>query len=234
MGSGSSDTGAAVAYNTMPRTDIFQAINERGLSPVRILSIGAGCGATEEALKAQYGSYVVGIEVDQELASQARDRLDEIIVTDVETYEFPPDIGRFDLILCTDVLEHLRKPEALLDRVKRVLEPDGLVAICVPNVRYWHAIYTLVIKGDWRYSKSGLFDASHLRWFTRKSLDRLITQNGLEVVYLMRKKRFTAATPWRSAVIRALSLLLPHDFFAYQFLVLARNIPPQSQNPTTS
>jgi len=158
----SADADKFIAYNNTPRIDILEVIEAQALSPLRVLSLGIGCGAMEQAITTRYGSHVVGIEINERLADCARKKVNEVIVADIETHEFTLATG-FDLILCGDVLEHLRNPGAVLAKLKNVLQPDGVVILSIPNVRYWHVLYTLVVKADWPSRDSGIFDKTHLR-----------------------------------------------------------------------
>lgn len=168
------------------------------------------------------GAYVVGVETDERLAAIARGKLDHIILGDAEKFEVPKACGEFDLVLCTDILEHLRDPEALLCKLKGAMSPGGLILISVPNVRNWHVLYSLIAKGEWEYRDSGLLDKTHLRFFTRRSLCRMITRAGYKILEVRPKVRVSASTGARCALIKLIGFLLPRDFLTYQFLVTAR------------
>jgi O-antigen biosynthesis protein len=143
----------------------------------RVLDVGCGAGRFGAALKARQGATVVGIELDGEAAGEARRRLDEVLVGDVERLEpgFAP--GSFDAVVCADVLEHLRSPQRLLRRVRGWLAPGGLLVASVPNVRH-HSVVRSLLDGNWTYEPAGLLDRTHLRFFTRRALARLLEQSG--------------------------------------------------------
>src|SRR5947209_1281305 len=76
----------------------------------RILDIGCASGALGAALKESQPAEVVGIELAEEYAADARGHLDSVICGDVERVLADGDLGRFDCVVAADVLEHLVDP----------------------------------------------------------------------------------------------------------------------------
>jgi SAM-dependent methyltransferase len=107
---------------------------------------------------------------------------DRVIVGDVESPSVQEQISeRFDAVVLGDVLEHLRSPGAFLTHIRESwLKPDGRVALSVPNSGHW-IFRREVLKGRFPYRQYGLFDRTHLRFFTCNSLYALIEENGYKV-----------------------------------------------------
>lgn len=146
----------------------------------RVLEVGCGTGATLAYLKKQgMAEEVYGIEFDARVAKQAEQVLDGVWVGDAETIELPDDM-RFDVVLLPDVLEHLREPGDFLKKIGRHLEKDGCMVISVPNVQHVSVVRQLW-RGEWRYEDEGIMDRTHLRFFTRKSVVRMIEEAGFSV-----------------------------------------------------
>jgi SAM-dependent methyltransferase len=99
-----------------------------GQPPPRVLE--AGCGSTS---RVDFGptAHVVGMDVDPATLAK-NSSLEETILGDVETYDFPAD--SFDAIVCWYVLEHLSQPLAALVRFAKAVRPGGVVVLAVPNV----------------------------------------------------------------------------------------------------
>jgi glycosyltransferase involved in cell wall biosynthesis len=76
------------------------------------------------------------------------------------------------------VLEHLRDPWPVVERHVDMLSDDGTILICVPNVEHWSFVARLLL-GTWDYEQTGLFDSTHLRWFSLESMRRRIKSLGL-------------------------------------------------------
>ena len=194
----------------------------------RVLDIGCGAGRLGEAVKARQQAEVVGIELDEAAAAVARVHLDEVIVGDLERIDpdFPP--GSFDAIVCADVLEHLREPERLLKKAREWLVPDGRLIASIPNVRH-HSVVRSLLEGNWTYTSEGLLDRTHLRFFTRREIEKLFDRAGFAIAEL----RFAWAPgetqqdhrPGEMRIgrlhIGGLSHADVNDFHAYQYLAVA-------------
>ena len=106
--------------------------------PVRdVLDAGAG---RDLPVSLPDGARVIGLDLFEESLSE-NPRLDERIVGDIETYPLPP--GRFDVVLCWNVLEHLSHPLRALANLHSALRPGGILILGVPNLE---APKTLVTK----------------------------------------------------------------------------------------
>lgn len=88
---------------------------------------------------------------------------------------------RFDCIVFNDVLEHMADPWDALVQARRFLTPEGVVVASIPNVRNARTIFDLCVRGDWTYVDMGVLDRTHLRFFTRKSIQILFSQCGYEI-----------------------------------------------------
>ncbi len=89
--------------------------------------------------------------------------------------------GYFDFASCNDVLEHLVDPWTFLRRLKPKLAPDATLLASIPNIRYFHALETILRDKDFPALDAGIFDRTHLRFFTRKSMERLFVETGYRI-----------------------------------------------------
>ncbi len=147
----------------------------------KVLDVGCSGGNFGALLKSRHGSSVTGIEFSPEAARAAEKKLDRVLCVDVE---FPGSAfpeGPFDCIVFADVLEHLREPLQVLKTYAQYLKPKGVMIISVPNVRHISVVADLLFLDEWRYQDSGILDRTHLRFFTRKSFERLLSEAGLVV-----------------------------------------------------
>ena len=155
-------------------------ILERAGSGYRILDVGCGSGHLGGDLKAR-DNYVVGLEISPGAAEEARGRLDEIIVGDIESMEIPHPHGFFDRIICADIIEHVFDPGALLRKLRPYLRPTGSLILSVPNVAHF-SLRLELLRGRWEYREIGLLDEGHIRFFTRDTAERMIRDVGFQVV----------------------------------------------------
>jgi methionine biosynthesis protein MetW len=141
----------------------------------RVLDLGCATGTTGAALKQRQDVEVVGVELEPEYAREAATRLDEVLNADAES---AMPAGRFDVLIAADILEHLKDPWATLRRYVELLEPGATAIVSLPNVAHW-STYAHLARGSWPRKPEGIFDATHLRWFTLGDARELLQQAGL-------------------------------------------------------
>jgi 2-polyprenyl-3-methyl-5-hydroxy-6-metoxy-1,4-benzoquinol methylase len=185
----------------------------------RVLDVGCSSGYLARPL-VEAGCTVVGLEVDPDAAAVAREVCEDVLVGDVETMDLPLEPGSFDVVLCGDVLEHLRDPEAFLVRVRPFLRPEGRLVLTTPNVANW-AMRLGLLAGRWHYTDRGILDRTHTHLFTRTTLVETLERAGYRIETL----DFTVPLPvLRNATTEraahAVGRLRP-PLFAYQFVVAA-------------
>jgi 2-polyprenyl-3-methyl-5-hydroxy-6-metoxy-1,4-benzoquinol methylase len=187
--------------------------------PGRVLDVGCSSGYLARPLVAA-GATVVGVELDPAAAEEARTVCEEVVVGDVESLELPFDQASFDVVLCGDVVEHLRDPGAALVRLRPLLRRGGRLVLTTPNVANW-AIRLSLLGGRWRYTERGILDRTHTHLFTRKTLVETVTEAGYTVVELDHTAPVPViGTPSVERVAHAVASLRP-SLFAYQLLLAA-------------
>ena len=196
-------------------------IDELPLPLGRVLDVGCGEGGADEPLRARGATWISGIEILPEPAARAAERYDEVELGDAIA-ALDRVTGPFDTILCYDVLEHLVDPAALVRRLREMAAPAGRLHVSVPNARHYSLARDLVFRGTFGYSDWGHRDATHLRWFTRHDIGRLLEDAGWRVV---------ASVPSALHRLRELGVPVPArlvsgvggEFFARTWYVLARS-----------
>ena len=192
--------------------------------PKRILDLGCSDGRFGELLRLE-GHSVTG--VDSQKLEGVGDRLDAFVEADLNT-GLPPEVGGdFDVVVAADVFEHLVDPGALLRQLGDVLAPRGVVMTSIPNIAHWYPRLR-VASGHFDYERRGIFDAGHLRFFTRNSFERLAKGSGMRVRRCSSTGLPLEVTarggPAPSRVLVALSgvdrmgLSIAPGLFSYQFL----------------
>lgn len=151
-----------------------------GISKSRILDIGCGTGRLGEFLRSK-GNECFGITISDEEAEIAKNRLNRVIVTDIETTEeLPFENHFFDIAIFADVLEHTRNPEYILGLIRTYLKPNGLIIVSVPNVA--NIIVRLnLLGGRFDYENFGIMDNSHLHFYTLKTARSLLKSMKFEI-----------------------------------------------------
>jgi len=144
-----------------------------------LLDVGCGSGALSRDYKRRNpAAKVFGIEIDATVARLAAQRMDEVAVGDVEANPLPFGETRFDCIIYGDILEHLRDPWAVLNAQLPYLTENGTVLVCVPNADHW-SFAARLLKGTFAYEDQGLFDRTHLRWFSFATMREALSRAGV-------------------------------------------------------
>ena len=235
MGFGSGSTGldeTAYELKPSPHSSHGRLLGWLGRrSPARVLDVGCSDGQFG-ALVREQGHHVVGVDIVKH--DGVADRLDDFVEADLE--QGLPDTGEpYDVVIAADVLEHVTDPAHLLNDMTAALAPGGRILVSVPNFGHWYPRGRVAV-GRFDYDQRGPLDQGHVRFFTRRSFERLVTANGLRVVardtvgspvdVLARGREDTtvgAVAQGVAATDRAATRVWP-TLFGYQFLYVLEQV----------
>jgi 2-polyprenyl-3-methyl-5-hydroxy-6-metoxy-1,4-benzoquinol methylase len=215
------DPGAYVhrygAMDGQPRPDLVALLPEGARA---VLDVGCARGETAGALRARGVTFLAGIESDEEDARAAAQVFDRVIAAPLDSVHEAWE-ARFDAVLFGDVLEHLTDPAEALDRVRPWLSPRGVVVASVPNVGHW-AVVSDLVAGRFDYVPYSLLSGTHVRFFTRRTLNDLFEGCGLRVERT--ETVILPASPDGASRLALLSALpgASADLNVAEFLVVAR------------
>ncbi len=155
----------------------------------RVLEFGCATGYMSEVLKNRLGCTVTGVEISPEAAALAERHTERVIVGDAERIDFAAELAgeEFDVVLFADVLEHLKEPGDVLRRVRPFLAENGVVIASIPNIAHG-SVRLALLGGEFRYRDWGLLDDTHLRFFTRSSIQDLFEETGYAITHWMRQR----------------------------------------------
>ncbi|MGH7272474.1 MAG: class I SAM-dependent methyltransferase [Polyangiaceae bacterium] len=150
----------------------------------RILDIGCGCGANASAFRERSAAVqVTGIEPNERAAELARRSCAEVFHGTMQDWAGAhPTAAPFDALILSDVLEHVPDPVAFVRDIAAIPALMGaLWIVSVPNYAVWYNRIRTVL-GVQGYGWSGLWDRTHLRFYTRRSARELLLYCGLTIV----------------------------------------------------
>ena len=165
-----------IDYYGGERADVLPLLPDDLGAASSVLEVGCGRAATGALIKQRCGCRVVGVELNPEAAAAAEERLDRVIRGDVQTVE-PGET--FDAIVAFELFEHLTDGQAFLERAASWLRPGGRIVLSVPNVGHYSVVEDL-IAGRWDYIPMGLLCATHVRFFTRRTIEDWLHAAGFE------------------------------------------------------
>ena len=150
----------------------------------QVLEFGPANGRMTKYLQQELGCSVYAVELDKEAAKDAGKYCEEIIVGNIEDYEWLERYQKikFDYIVFADVLEHLYNPQRVLERAKQLLHKQGSILFSIPNIAH-NAIIMELLDNRFTYHPVGLLDDTHIRFFTKTSLDELVAKIGMFKTY---------------------------------------------------
>ena len=149
-----------------------------------VIEVGCSSGAlAREYKKINATCRYIGVEIMAQYIPLARRYCDSVLELDIERLgendlreSLPGDCWIFG-----DTLEHLVDPWATLSRIRNIIAADGCVVACIPNAQHW-SVQARLSCGAFRYEESGLFDRTHLRWFTRTTILEMFGQARFRIV----------------------------------------------------
>jgi glycosyltransferase involved in cell wall biosynthesis len=200
--------------------EILQMMAE--MPPSKVLDLGCSGGLLAERIRAR-GHTVVGVDFYE--IPGIRDRVDEFYQADLAD-GIPPEVGDgYDVIIAGDIIEHLAQPGKALVEMRQALRPGGQIMLSVPNFGHWYPRGRTTF-GVFGYDRRGILDETHLRFFTRSTLRRLVRNSGFDIL----DERSTGlplgtiadAEGWQLKGIRAVDsamVKLRPTLFGYQWIM---------------
>lgn len=162
-------------------------INKR-IKGNRVLDIGC-CASTSKNLLKRHRIYenaakeIIGIDYNKELIKEAKERLNYDIhhcdLTNTEDVEMIVNqFGKFDTIICTDVIEHISNLGMFLENVKNMMDDNGTLHLTTPNMRSprWMEMF---IRNNFKVNPD------HICWFDIFTLTNLLKREKLKIVETM-------------------------------------------------
>jgi len=155
--------------------NIFRILdtNLKTFKPYNIIDIGCGDGATTVRIANYFNldmENVYGVDYDDDIIN-ASNKLFNVKKTDLETTDIPFEDNTFDLVICNQVLEHLKHYRKVMDDLIRITSKEGYIIIGIPNLSHLiNRIYLL-------FGRQPLcidLNSSHVRSFTHKSFSNML------------------------------------------------------------
>ncbi|MDR2127701.1 MAG: methyltransferase domain-containing protein [Burkholderiaceae bacterium] len=168
------------AFDPQGESLAARCLRQLPASGAAVLELGPGPGAMTKWML-DGGYQITAVENDPGALALLR-ALNGVAVIDAdldEGHAWRAALGQrqFDAVLACDVLEHLRRPEQVLRDLRACLKPHGRLIISVPNIAYAGVVAALRA-GLFDYTDAGLLDRTHVRFFTRRSLESVLLECG--------------------------------------------------------
>lgn len=170
-------------YDTL-NPQVVRFVLEDIKAGMNVLDVGCGTGRLGGVLKTKVDCFITGIEISKEAACIAKEAYDEVMIMDLERLinhypEFKSE-KKYNYIIFADILEHVTKPEVLLELFRDFLQDDGFLVASIPNIANWMIRIRLLL-GNFDYF-GGILDETHLRFFTYKTARKILENHGYKIV----------------------------------------------------
>ena len=145
---------------------------------LRILDIGCGNGSLSNLI-AQHGYEVVGVEESESGVQLAQDTFPNCKFVQGSIYNLPyAEIGNnFDIVISTEVIEHLFFPKELVISAKKCLKPNGSLILTTPYHGYLKNLI-LGISGRMDQHFTALWDGGDIKFFSVATMTNLLKSEG--------------------------------------------------------
>lgn len=152
--------------------------DEKNLS---VLDVGCANGRLGGEIKKK-GHSVWGVDISTDAIQKAQQVLDGVFEFDIQS-TWPGNLleDNFDVILMSELLEHVFNPVEVLKNATKHLKSGGYIIITTPNFMTWTNRLRFIF-GDFNYKDQGMFDFGHIRWFTYSYLKKTLEDSSLEIV----------------------------------------------------
>lgn len=199
-------------YFNADRRELLRFLDARYSSAI---DLGCASGSLgRELISDQIVKACDGIELNPQAARAASDGLRKVWEGAVETVFETIHWRSYDLIIMADVLEHLTDPWQILRALHSNAREGADLLISIPNVRHKSVVFPLLFSGRFEYQDAGIMDRTHLHFFTRSSLLKMLSDTGWNVRKLTPNIKHKYLRWW-----------YPHrlleEFLAVQYFVLA-------------
>jgi SAM-dependent methyltransferase len=206
------------AYFQVARRDIVEDLPPGRAA--RILEVGCGAGTTgAQAKSAGRASRYVGIELDPAAAARAESVLDEVVIGNVESLTLPFPTASFDVLILSEILEHLIDPWSVLKRLAPLLVPRGTLYASSPNIAHF-SVLSMLLRNRWDYTDRGRMDWTHVRWFTPQTYREMIEAAGFQIIWM----RGVAELTRKQRTVNAMTLGRFAHIFMSQIFVKAERL----------
>jgi SAM-dependent methyltransferase len=224
---GDGDFASANEISLAPGEHLYGSVNQAVLARIhhtmkRVLDLGCGTGALGQTMKERMDCQVTGITASAAEAARAAQRLDRVLVQDLNHFDFA-GLGEFDGVVCSHVLEHLLCPGEVLTRLRPVLAPGAKLIVALPNVLYWRQRLEF-LRGRFVYTEGGLMDQTHYRFFDWETAQSLLTRSGYVLLDREADGGFPLSRrlPGIGARLDRLALRIAPGCFGFQFIFTCR------------
>lgn len=166
-------------WHTNKLNIVLKTIKNKTQNPKSILDVGCASGwFLNEISKKFPRARCVGLDVYKNAIDYGKRKYKDLILLNKDAHKIPYKSNTFDVVICTEVLEHVQDPKLVIKEIKRVLKKEGIGIIEMDSgnllfrvVWYW-----------WTNLRKGIWQDAHIQSFDSKKLENMLKRNGLKII----------------------------------------------------
>jgi SAM-dependent methyltransferase len=173
---------ASLTQDSSHMNRYYEGLNEKlyaAIPPARnVLELGCAAGRLGQKYKESHPETTwVGVDCNADALELAAQRLDRTFRISLDGDSLDTVGQDYDCVVIGDLLEHLKQPEKILERLAQITTPSASLVCCAPNMGHISVLERL-LSGDMSYDDQGLLDRTHLRFFSCSSLFKIFLDSG--------------------------------------------------------
>ncbi|HRJ54154.1 MAG TPA: class I SAM-dependent methyltransferase [Candidatus Thiothrix moscowensis] len=191
-----------------------------------VLDIGCGSGILGKLLQNKSGIVIDGLDPSLPEGNFPHAYYRKTYQTNIEDFIAKNDLAQYDWFILADVIEHLPYPDEILHLLSDHAKPNARFLISTPNIAHF-SIRLSLMRGYFQYTKSGILESTHLRFFTFKTLNEILFSAKLNITkaFILNQFTFPSKISFRYAwenILLAITNRNDQYLTAYQFLIFAQ------------
>ena len=169
------------SYQNNIRNDVIEFIKNKNIQPKNIFEFGGGSGFTSEKLCETFKCNAINLDLK---IPELRSKKIEHIEGDINKVDLAKSLNnnKFDLILALDFIEHIDDTDKVMKIIWSISTKNTYLVVSVPNIKNIRVPFNIYFKSSFPRYDAGIFDRTHLRWFTKKDIKNLINLNHFKYI----------------------------------------------------
>jgi 2-polyprenyl-3-methyl-5-hydroxy-6-metoxy-1,4-benzoquinol methylase len=160
----------------------YDGLNEKLYAAIpsarNVLELGCAAGRLGQKYKQSHPKTTwVGVDCNADALELAGQRLDGTFRINLDDDHLDTVGQGYDCVVMGDLLEHLKQPEKILERLAKITTANASLVCCAPNMGHI-SVLERMLSGDISYDDQGLLDRTHLRFFSCSALFKIFLDSG--------------------------------------------------------
>ena len=151
---------------------LIKIFNDYGVSNKNCLDVGPGSGRWINFLKEQKSKKIYAVDISDKVIDINKKNCNKIFKLDFEKKKIPLRNNYIDLVICLEVLEHIRQPDFLIKEIMRLLKKDSIAVFSIPNILSFSSRVRVVLG---LLPTAIVSDPTHIKFYRKKDIIKIFS-----------------------------------------------------------